>query len=106
MTNLIFFKSKGHYLGFCCNGHTGYAESGYDIVCAAVSAAVELTADYLTAYFKDQVKLSVDDENTSITLRCNTEFSEADRQLDTLKRFCESVSDQYPDYFKIDFTEV
>ena len=106
MTHLVFLKRGMHYLVFRCSGHTGYAESGSDIVCAAVSAAVQMTADYLTCYFSDKVRFSADEDNAVISLVCNTAFSEADRQLETLERFSDSVSDQYPDYFKIDFTEV
>ena len=30
-------KSCGEYSGFSCSGHAGYAEEGFDIICAAVS---------------------------------------------------------------------
>ena len=30
--------AEGRVSGFACKGHAGYAQAGYDIVCAAVSA--------------------------------------------------------------------
>ncbi len=37
----VSFRKKGEKIsGFSCVGHAGYAESGYDIVCAGVSALV------------------------------------------------------------------
>ena len=40
----ITFHSKGDRLtGFTVSGHSGYAEEGADIVCAAISSAVRLT---------------------------------------------------------------
>ena len=37
MTQITVFKEKGKIWGFECKGHSGYAESGADIICAAIS---------------------------------------------------------------------
>lgn len=37
MTVIKIFKEKNNILSLECNGHTGYAEAGKDIVCSAVS---------------------------------------------------------------------
>lgn len=42
MTEITVFLKDGKPIGFDAHGHTGYAECGEDIVCAAVSA---ITAD-------------------------------------------------------------
>ena len=42
MTRVEFFDHEGRITGFCCSGHSGYAEAGSDIVCATVSTAVKL----------------------------------------------------------------
>lgn len=106
MTKLTFFINGEHYLGFQCKGHSGYAKAGEDIVCAAISAAVQLTAEYLTSYYENDVELFIDENSAEITLRCRVYFLEADRQLNVLRSFSESISKQYPDYFDIEFTEV
>ena len=38
MTRVEFFDQDGRISGFCCSGHSGYAEAGSDIVCAGASA--------------------------------------------------------------------
>ena len=43
MTKIEFFNHDGRINGFAVSGHSGYAEEGSDIVCAAVSSAVKLT---------------------------------------------------------------
>ena len=43
MTPVTFHSADSRLDGFVVEGHSGYAEEGSDIVCAAVSAAVGLT---------------------------------------------------------------
>ena len=43
MTTVTFHSAHSRLDGFVVEGHSGYAEEGSDIVCAAVSAAVGLT---------------------------------------------------------------
>ena len=40
MTKIKFYKSNNKFIGLECKGHSGYAESGFDIVCSAISALV------------------------------------------------------------------
>ena len=40
MTTVTFHSAEGRLDGFVVEGHSGYAEAGSDIVCAAISAAV------------------------------------------------------------------
>lgn len=41
MTTVLFLKRGHAYVGFAAMGHAGYAKSGEDIVCAAVSAVTQ-----------------------------------------------------------------
>ena len=43
MTEVIFHTEASRIVGFEAKGHSGYAEEGEDIVCAAVTSAVRLT---------------------------------------------------------------
>ena len=38
MTKIIFYRKDGVFYGFEEHGHTGYGESGDDVLCAALSA--------------------------------------------------------------------
>ena len=44
MTEITVFLKGGKPIGFDAHGHTGYAECGEDIVCAAVSAITQTAA--------------------------------------------------------------
>ena len=103
MTNLRIFRNGEHYTGFECLGHSGYAQSGEDIVCSAVSTAVQMTAAYLVKYFDDKVVLTVDNDSATIKLCCNEIFTEADRQISVLVDFANDVREQYCDYFTFEF---
>ena len=103
MTKLRVFKNGDNYVGFECFGHSGYAEQGEDIVCAAVSTAVQMTVAYLAKYYSDKVNITVDHDSALISLRCNEIFTEADRQISVLVDFANDVREQYCDYFTFEF---
>ena len=42
MTKIEFFTEDERITGFSVSGHSGYAEAGSDIVCAAISAVVSM----------------------------------------------------------------
>ena len=49
-------KSNGEYTGFSSKGHAGYAEEGYDIICAAVSALTLNTINSIEKFTDDAFK--------------------------------------------------
>ncbi|SDA29319.1 hypothetical protein SAMN02910447_03021 [Ruminococcus sp. YE71] len=59
MIDAEFYRSgdSQKLLGFVVSGHAGYAEEGQDIVCAAVSSAVMLTANTVTEVFALNAKV-------------------------------------------------
>ena len=54
-------KSNGEYSGFSSKGHAGYAESGYDIVCAAVSVLTVNTINSIEKFTDDAFKVEAKD---------------------------------------------
>ena len=42
MTTVTFYTEGSRITGFDASGHSGYAEEGGDIVCAAVTSTVRL----------------------------------------------------------------
>ena len=42
MTRIEIYRKKGRVVGYKATGHSGYAEYGEDIVCAALSMALQL----------------------------------------------------------------
>ena len=43
MTTVTFHMEGERIVGFTVQGHSGYADEGSDIICAAVTSAVRLT---------------------------------------------------------------
>ena len=54
--------------GFSVSGHSGYAEAGQDIVCAAVSAGVGMAEATINDVCGAKAKVRVKEEDARITL--------------------------------------
>ena len=99
-----FYQSEGKFGGFRVTGHAGYADSGQDIVCAAVSSACMLAANIITDGFhikaeagaEDNVMLCVADKTDE---RTHAVFGMLDEQL-------KFIGAEYPKTIKISYSEV
>ena len=69
MIRAIFFGSEGCYSGFSLSGHAGMGKYGEDIVCAAVSSALQLTVNGITEIVKANASVSVEENMVSLTLK-------------------------------------
>ena len=54
MITVTVSKKNNSYVSFTSKGHAGYAEEGYDIICAAVSALIINTVNSLEQLTGDQ----------------------------------------------------
>ena len=66
MTKVVFFKSNGAFWGFEEQGHTGYAESGSDILCAALSSMTMLVVNAIEVSYASDVSYEIDEETTNV----------------------------------------
>ena len=66
MTTVIFYKSGGYFYGFEERGHTGYGESGNDILCAALSSMSMLLINAIEVSYAADVDYVIDEENTDV----------------------------------------
>lgn len=103
MISAVFCKSQGLLTGFSFSGHSGYAESGEDIVCSAVSSAVQLTVNMLDE-FGFAPDISVGDNVIKCTLKKSCDNSS--RMLNVLKSHFESVLEEFPETINITISEV
>ena len=98
------FKSENGRLCFCSvKGHAGFADAGQDIVCAAVSSAVQLTANIL-GEFGLQPKITVGDN--VIECICEDGGEIPPRLLNVLKQHFEAILEEFPNTIKIIISEV
>ena len=72
MTTITFYKTGGLYYGFEEQGHTGYAESGDDILCSALSAMTMLIINTIEVSYASSVDYTIDEETTDIKLVCKS----------------------------------
>ena len=110
-TTVSFVKrSDGALLGYRVEGHSGYAESGADIVCAAVSALTQSTLNGLKNVLKAPVMFDQDDGGAFIEAMLTPEATEAQIQkaqllLVTLQQGLQAIQREYPRNLRIIFRE-
>ena len=72
MTTITFYKTDGIYYGFEEQGHTGYGESGDDVLCAALSSMTMLIINAIEVSFASDVYYTIDEKTTDIKLICKS----------------------------------
>ena len=104
MTRCEFFTENDRITGFSISGHSGYAEAGQDIVCAAVSAVVTMAEATINDVCGAKAKVRVKDEQARITLTlpvsCDEEESVQAELAGMMITLC-SLRDDYPDYIEV-----
>ena len=68
MTTITFYKADGYYYGFEEQGHTGFGESGDDILCSALSSMTMLIINAIEVSYASDVEYTIDEETTDIRL--------------------------------------
>ena len=104
MTRCEFFSEKDRITGFSVSGHSGYAEAGSDIVCAAISATVTMAEATINEVCGAKAKVRVKDEQARISLTLPTSCDEEESVQAVLSgmmlTLC-SLRDEYPDYIEV-----
>ena len=94
----------GRITGFSVSGHSGYAEAGQDIVCAAVSAVVSMAEATINDVCGAKAKVRVKEEDARVTLTlpasCDEEESVQAVLAGLLLYLC-NLRDEYPDYIEV-----
>ena len=104
MTRCEFFTEEDRITGFSISGHSGYAEAGSDIVCAAISAVVTMAEATINDVCGAKAKVRVKDEDTRITLTlpasCDEEES-VQAVLAGMMLTLVGLREDYPDYIEV-----
>ena len=104
MTRCEFFRENERITGFSVSGHSGYAEAGQDILCAAISAAVALTEATINDVCGGKAKVRVKEQDARITLTLPATCEEEDSiqaALAGLMLYLIGLRDDYPDYIEV-----
>ena len=104
MTKCEFFTEDDRITGFSISGHSGYAEAGQDIVCAAISAVVTMAEATINDVCGAKAKVRVKQDDARITLTlpaaCDEEESVQAVLAGMLLTLC-SMRDDYPDFIEV-----
>ncbi len=104
MIKVEFFSQEGRRTGFTVSGHSGSAEAGADVVCAAVTAIVRFAEATLNDILGVGAKTRVDEQNAVITLKLPANYEEEEAVqaiLDGMMLTLASLRDENPDYIEV-----
>lgn len=103
MIRAEFYEKQGLLMGFEFSGHSGFAEAGKDVACAAVSSAVQLTVNIL-----DSLGFEPDVEVDDNVIRCTVKKSgkASDAVLEQLRLHFKSILEEFPNTINITISEV
>ena len=104
MTHAVFERKNGRLCAVSVTGHAEYADAGEDVVCAAVSSAVQLSANLITDTFRDEAGVKAEDNLIGITLKGQAGNGSA--VLNGLCDHLQYLSEDYPGTIQIQITEV
>ena len=106
MTAVTFRTAGGRITGFTVRGHSGYAEAGTDIVCAAVTSAVRVVEATINDVMGLAAAVRVREAEPSIAFRLPEGLSaEAEELSQTLLAglmvYLTQLHDEYPAYLEV-----
>ena len=104
MTRCEFFTQEDRITGFSVSGHSGYAEAGADIVCAAISTAVTMAEAIINEVCGAKAKVRVKQEDARITLTLPTSCDEEETvqaALSGLMLTLLNIKEDYEDYIEV-----
>lgn len=105
MIKVIFYENKKKLLkGFLARGHAGFLEYGKDIVCAAVSCAIQMCCNGITEILKK--KVIIEFEEGKIFLEVEISEKSIQNFLEALRLQISLIEKQYPKNVELKTVEV
>lgn len=107
MITITVYRKQGKVTGFRCIGHSGYAQSGKDIVCAAVSMLVINTVNAIEAFTVSEFNLDTEEESGLIAFQLKEEPDHDTKLLlDTMFLGLQDIQNNYGRYLILEYKEV
>lgn len=99
--------ANGELVGFRITGHSGFADSGSDIVCSAISSAAYMAANTVTEVIKASAEIDINESDGGMLLRVFQKDAVTCRDiLQGFKLHMLALEEQYSDYMIVNTTEV
>ena len=106
MTTVSFHLEGSRIVGFDVQGHSGFADEGSDIVCAAVTSAVRLCECAINDVLGLEASVKVREKDASITLKLpnglgQTNESTCQTLLTALMVHFTELHEEYPENISV-----
>ena len=106
MTTVAFHLEGSRIVGFEVKGHSGYADEGEDIVCAAVTSAVRLCECAINDVLGLEASVKVRQKDASISLKLpgslgQTNESTCQALLTALMVYFAELHEEYPENISV-----
>lgn len=99
MIRATFYIRNNQPCGFVIDGHSGYAECGQDIICAAVSSAAYMTVNTITEIIGIDIDADIEDGYMKIMLGSTSKA--ATDILKGLQLHLSELAKDNPDFIEI-----
>ena len=109
MTKVTIYKNKlNECVGFKVYDHAGFAETGSDIVCSAISILIINTMNAIEQFTDVGFTQDIDEKECVIEYRINEPTKDTTLLLETMVLGLQTLEDneQYEDYIDLIFEEV
>ncbi len=104
MTTVSFSMEGERIVGFQVKGHSGYAQAGADIVCAAITSAVRLTECAVNDVLGLEASVKVKGDTVTLRLPGSlgaTNESVCQTLLTALMVYCAELREEYPENISV-----
>ena len=102
MTTVKLIRQNEKLIGFDVSGHSGYSDSGSDVVCAAVSSAVGLCETVISDSLYIKADITVEPEAARIALLIDEKDADSCKAiLSGFARHVCAISEEYPKYIEV-----
>ena len=106
MTTATIFSEGDRLTGFEVQGHSGYAQDGEDIVCAAITSAIRLVESTINDVLGLAAAVKVREEDAFISLRLpgslgQTAESTCQALLTGMMVYFTELHDEFPDNIEV-----
>ena len=106
MTEVVFFTEASRIVGFEVKGHSGYAEEGEDIVCAAITSTVRLVEGTINDVLGLEASVKVREKDASITLKLPAKLGQTNEStcqalLTGMMLHLVQLKEEYPEFISV-----
>ena len=107
MTDVTVTRKNNHIVSVTASGHTGYGESGEDIVCAGISTLIQSALLGLLQVAQINVKYTVNEQQGSLRFTLPENLTEMERHdadviLNTMLCGLQDFYTEYSDYINLE----